>query len=134
MYIIKNALKSITRNKLRNILIGIIVLVIAISACVALSIRQAAETTKADTLYYYYLGVLHGTDLYENFIGDPTTSTGTVCGTGAILTAANDYLSDVDASMIAKDISGYSPEDLYELIDNDTPVAVLFINEKLLVG
>lgn len=50
MYIIKNALKSITRNKLRNILIGIIVLVIAISACVALSIRQAAETTKADTL------------------------------------------------------------------------------------
>lgn len=50
MYIIQNALKSITRNKLRNILIGIIVLVIAISACVALSIRQAAETTKADTL------------------------------------------------------------------------------------
>lgn len=50
MYIIQNALKSITRNKLRNILIGIIVLVIAVSACVALSIRQAAETTKQDTL------------------------------------------------------------------------------------
>ena len=50
MYIIKNALKSITRNKLRNILIGVIVLVIAVSACVALSIRQAAETTKQDTL------------------------------------------------------------------------------------
>lgn len=50
MYIIQNALKSITRNKLRNILIGIIVLVIAVSACVALSIRQAAETTKTDTL------------------------------------------------------------------------------------
>lgn len=50
MYIIQNALKSITRNKLRNILIGIIVLVIAVSACVALSIRQSAETTKEDTL------------------------------------------------------------------------------------
>lgn len=50
MYIIRNAIKSITRNKLRNILIGIIVLVIAVSACVALSIRQAAETTKTDTL------------------------------------------------------------------------------------
>ena len=50
MYIIKNAFKSITRNKARNILIGIIALVIAISACVSLSIRQAAETAKEDTL------------------------------------------------------------------------------------
>lgn len=50
MYIVKNALKSITRNKLRNILIGIIVLIISVSACVSLSIRQAAEVAKEDTL------------------------------------------------------------------------------------
>lgn len=50
MYILKNALKSITRNKARNILIGIIILVIATSSCVALSIREAAETAKEDTL------------------------------------------------------------------------------------
>lgn len=50
MYIIKNAVKSITRNKLRNILLGIIVLVIAISACVALSIRESAEIAREDTL------------------------------------------------------------------------------------
>ncbi len=50
MYIIQNACKSITRNKLRNILMGIIVLVIAVSACVALSIRQAAEAARQDTL------------------------------------------------------------------------------------
>lgn len=50
MYIIKNAFKSITRNKARNILIGIVALVIAVSACVSLSIRQAAETAKASTL------------------------------------------------------------------------------------
>lgn len=50
MYIIKNALKSITRNKLRNILIGVIVLIISVSACVALSIQQAAEVAKQDTL------------------------------------------------------------------------------------
>lgn len=50
MYIIKNAFNSITRNKARNILIGIIVLVIATASCVALSIRQAAETAKEDTL------------------------------------------------------------------------------------
>ena len=39
MYIIRNALKCIGRSKGRNILIGIIVLVIAISACIGLSIR-----------------------------------------------------------------------------------------------
>lgn len=39
MYIIRNALKCIDRSKGRNVLIGIIVLVIAISACIGLSIR-----------------------------------------------------------------------------------------------
>lgn len=50
MYIIKNALRCIGRSKGRNILIGIIALVIAISACIGLSIRQAAESAKASTL------------------------------------------------------------------------------------
>ncbi len=50
MYIIKNAVKSITRNKLRNVLLGIIVFVIAVSACVALSIREAADVAKKDAL------------------------------------------------------------------------------------
>ncbi len=50
MYILKNALKSINRSTGRNILIGIIVFVISISACIGLSIRQAAENTREDTL------------------------------------------------------------------------------------
>lgn len=50
MYILKNALKCIGRSKGRNILIGVIVLVIAISACIGLSIRQAAESAKEETL------------------------------------------------------------------------------------
>ena len=50
MYIIKNALRCISRSKGRNILIGIITLVIAVSACLGLSIRQASENAKADTL------------------------------------------------------------------------------------
>ncbi len=50
MYIIKNALKCIGRSKGRNILIGIIALVIAVSACIGLSIRQAAESAKSSTL------------------------------------------------------------------------------------
>ena len=50
MYIIKNALRCIERSKSRNILIGIIALVIAISACIGLSIRQAAESAKKSAL------------------------------------------------------------------------------------
>ncbi len=50
MYIIKNALKCIGRSKGRNVLIGIIALVIAVSACLGLSIRQAAESAKESTL------------------------------------------------------------------------------------
>ena len=50
MYIIKNALRCIARSKGRNVLIGIIALVIAVSACLGLSIRQAAETAKESAL------------------------------------------------------------------------------------
>ncbi len=50
MYIIKNAFRCISRSKGRNILIGIIVLVIATSACIGLSIRQAATNAKEETL------------------------------------------------------------------------------------
>ena len=50
MYIIKNAFRCIGRSKGRNILIGIIALVIAISACIGLSIRQASENAKTSAL------------------------------------------------------------------------------------
>lgn len=50
MYIVKNALRCIGRSKGRNVLIGMIALVIATSACIGLSIRQAAESAKASAL------------------------------------------------------------------------------------
>ncbi len=50
MYVIKNALKCIGRAKARSVLIGIIALVIAVSACLGLSIRQAAQNAKETTL------------------------------------------------------------------------------------
>lgn len=50
MYIIINALRSISRAKGRNILIGIIALAIAVSACVALSIKESAAKAREDTL------------------------------------------------------------------------------------
>lgn len=50
MYIFKNAMRSIGRSKGRNILIGIIIFVIAFSSCIGLSIRQAAENAREETL------------------------------------------------------------------------------------
>lgn len=50
MYVIKNAWKNVIRSKGRNILIGVIVLLISISACVSLSIRQAAKEAKEEGL------------------------------------------------------------------------------------
>lgn len=43
MYIIKNALVSISRNKGRNLLIGIIVVVISCAAAITLAIRNSAQ-------------------------------------------------------------------------------------------
>lgn len=48
MYILKNSLVSIIRNKGRNILIGIIILVIACSTTVTLSIRNTADNLVKD--------------------------------------------------------------------------------------
>lgn len=45
MYIIKNAFVSISRNKGRNILIGIIITVIACACTIALAIRNTANMT-----------------------------------------------------------------------------------------
>lgn len=44
MYILKNALKSVARIKGRSVLIGIVVLIIATSSCVALSIKNSASS------------------------------------------------------------------------------------------
>ena len=50
MFIFKNAIRCISRSKGRNLLIGIITLVISVSACLGLSIKQAAESARADAL------------------------------------------------------------------------------------
>lgn len=80
-------------------------------------------TAPAD-MYYDENGIMHGEDLNNYFIGDPQTVSGYVCGTNAIIAAADNYLSDAGSSLTAKDISGYSPDELYELVSEDIPVVV----------
>lgn len=49
---------------------------------------------------------------------------GYVCGTEAIVTAANDFLLNQRSSLKAVDKTGASPEELYQLLVKNTPVVV----------
>lgn len=69
-------------------------------------------------------GRLMGPDLENFFMGDPTEETGYICGTGAIVTAANRYLADVGSDLTAAAIKNAQPEKLYDLIDQGTPVVI----------
>lgn len=80
--------------------------------------------TLPDDMYYDEYGVYHGGDLNNHFIGDPESVYGYVCGTGAIVTAADSYLSDTGSQAEAVDITGSSFDDLYELVADDTPIVV----------
>lgn len=74
--------------------------------------------------YYGSDGRLYGIDLNNYFIGDPASATGYICGTGAVLTAANTYLEENGSSLLALDISGTQPEELYRMVSENVPVVV----------
>lgn len=80
--------------------------------------------TASANRYYGADGRLYGTDMNEYFIGDPFTEGGIICGTGAIVTAADGYLADTGSALRAYDITGSSPEELYRRVRNGQPVVV----------
>lgn len=78
-----------------------------------------------DDIYYdEETDTLYGGDLENYFVGDPFSEEGYICGTSAIVTAANTYLEEAGSSMRAVDYSGASPETLYKLVKKGTPVVV----------
>lgn len=89
-------------------------------------IRMASEylPTAGTGNYYGDDGRLYGNDLNQYFIGDPFTEGGIICGTGAIISAADVYLESQGSTMRAVDRTGSSPEELYELVSQDIPVVV----------
>ena len=80
--------------------------------------------TQQLNLYYGSDGLLYGNDLNQYFIGDPTTENGYVCGTGAIITAANAYLQEQGSQLAAVDYTGADADTLYQLVSQDIPVVV----------
>lgn len=75
-------------------------------------------------LYYGEDGKLYGADMNAFFVGDPFSENGMICGTQAIITAANTYLQSQGSQLTAKDITGSKSEELYRRISKDQPVVV----------
>lgn len=69
-------------------------------------------------------GRRYGPDMENYFVGNPFTNLGYICGTSAIVTAANRYLEGQSSSLRAVDRTGATAEELYELVSQDTPVVV----------
>lgn len=69
-------------------------------------------------------GLLYGPNLNEAFIGDPTSEWGVICGVSAIVSAADSYLQERGSSLRTLDLTGSSPEELYSLVREGTPVVV----------
>lgn len=58
------------------------------------------------------------------FMGNPEDELAFYCLPGAVVTAVNDYLEDVDAGYTAVDISGSAVEELYQWVAGGYPVLV----------
>ena len=69
-------------------------------------------------------GRVYGIDLDAYFVGNPFDDSGMICGPAAIVTAANGFLADQGSSLRAADRTGASPEALYALVEQNTPVVV----------
>jgi putative ABC transport system permease protein len=120
MYILKNAIKNISRSKGRNILIGIIVLVIAASSCIALSIKQSATTAEEKALKSLDITATIGVDrqtLMKNAQKDGTDIRAIMQSTGNLTLdemkkyASSSYVSDFNyyiSSSISKS-DGFEP-------------------------
>jgi len=69
-------------------------------------------------------GKKYGHDLNRFFIGNPSTDIGYVCGTQAVITAAEKYFRFIRSDSKVVDITGSQPEDLYRYVSRNIPVTV----------
>lgn len=80
--------------------------------------------TEEPDFYYGSDGLLYGNDMENYFIGNPFTEEGYICGTGAIIVAANTFLEEEGSSLRAQNLTGASVEALYRLASEGTPVVI----------
>lgn len=83
---------------------------------------QYLPTVSAD-FYYGSGGLMYGPDMESYFVGNPG-GTGYVCGTTAIINAANNFLGQLGSDFYATVINDASPQMLYNHLEQETPVLV----------
>jgi len=99
MYIIKNAWRNLLRAKGRNILIGLIVCIIALSSCIALIIMESADNTAKDGLSNLNITATIGVDR-EKLMSDATKNG----------TDPKDVMTSVDP-LTLKEMKAYAASD-----------------------
>lgn len=73
---------------------------------------------------YLKKGPLYETDPWEAFVGDPKNSYSFGCYAPVIVDCANKYLAAHKSSLRARQLSGYSFEELFNFAETGTPVMV----------
>lgn len=81
------------------------------------------DLTKTDIAKNYLIYSNTG-DPQDGFVGDPTEKSGCGCFANTIVRTANKYLRAKDSNYRAYDVSGINLDQMYEYLDNDTPVMV----------
>lgn len=126
MYIFKYAYLSVTRNKGRNILIGIIIMAITISACIALTINKSGNNLVNTYIDSNPLSVSFTMDpsVYRNATDDEKESITPITIEDVIKYGTSDYISDyyytLTASLESDDIEKVSYDEMYKMPDERT--------------
>ncbi len=93
---------------------------------VSLAIALAYEGYETDPVWLFenYMpsaALNSNSDPWTTYIGDPR-SYGLGCYAPCVVTTGNDYLADMESSLVVSDVSGLSLEDYEGYIDSGTPV------------
>ena len=97
MFVLKNAWRSVIRNRGRNILIGIIVIIIAAAATVSLAIRQAAASARETGLQN--TKVTAQISLERSKLISQTRQSGSSSGSGADFNALRSALENKELKL-----------------------------------
>ncbi|MCR4845105.1 MAG: hypothetical protein K5865_00005, partial [Eubacterium sp.] len=120
MYILKNALKNISRSLGRNVLIGIIVIVIAASSCVALSIRKSAEKARKSNMEN--LNITAHINVDRAYVMETIQNSGV------------DMSDRTSMQKVLKDASGLSLDEMQEYASSEYVKSFYYTNMLVLNG
>ncbi|MDD3186995.1 MAG: FtsX-like permease family protein [Bacilli bacterium] len=124
MYIFKYAYLSVTRNKGRNILIGLIIMAITISACIALTINKSGENLVNTYINSNKLEITFNMDtgIYRNATDEEKETYTPITIEDVINYGDSSYVSDyyytLTSSLESDDIETVSYDEMFQMPDD----------------